>query len=87
MSEIISFSDTISNQVGKIFLEVIDMISIQVISIAKTFLNAIRMTDLNLFRKTQYKILSDSLKVVSGAFNMAGKIFSEVLSAVDSLGS
>jgi len=80
-SETIKLVDSILNQSGKIFIEIISVVSEFVLgTISKMLVEAVYIYDT--IAKSLPKIFEETVVVVSVSFNEAGKIFTEVISVV-----
>jgi hypothetical protein len=87
-SEVLAVSGRILNQTARIFSEVVAIAgALAGFAIGKIIVQTVKLGDITRFKKTQYKILADSVKVAGVAVKMAGRALVEVVVAVSALGN
>jgi len=87
-TETIQVASNMVLQTAKIFSEVINAIGAMAgNAMARVFSQRVVAGATTLFKKTQHRILADSVKFAGQAYKMAGKTFAEAIAAVSALGS
>jgi hypothetical protein len=87
MTEIVAVSSSMVSSISKIFVEVVNVISSKTVNLGRIFTQTVRAVDTTLFKKTQFKILTDSVRASVSFIKDTGRVFVESVVVIGSIGS